>query len=109
MTTFEPHVEDGEPVVTYEVRGPVAVVTVNRPKYTNAQNSKVTYALDAAFVRAVDDDTVKVIVLAGNGRHFSGGHDIGTPGRDIDEPFQRKAATDKQAAAEAAQRAGSPA
>ncbi|MFE8013873.1 enoyl-CoA hydratase [Streptomyces antibioticus] len=90
-----------EQVVTYEVRGPVAVVTVNRPRYRNAQNSKVTYALDAAFTRAVDDDAVKVIVLAGSGEHFSGGHDIGTPGRDIHETFERKAViwwdhTDKQ-------------
>jgi enoyl-CoA hydratase len=90
-----------EQVVTYEVRGPVAVVTLNRPEYRNAQNSKVTYALDAAFTRAVDDDEVKVIVLAGNGKHFSGGHDIGTPGRDIHETFERKAViwwdhTDKQ-------------
>ncbi|GAA0277451.1 enoyl-CoA hydratase [Cryptosporangium japonicum] len=91
MATFEPALENGEPVVTYEVRGPVALVTVNRPKYTNAQNSKVTYALDAAFVRAVDDDAVRVIVLAGAGKHFSGGHDIGTPGRDIDESFDRRA------------------
>ena len=78
-------------VVTYEVRGPVAVVTLNRPRYRNAQNSKVTYALDAAFVRAVDDHKVKVIVLAGAGDHFCAGHDIGTPERDIDESFQRKA------------------
>ncbi|WP_083473768.1 enoyl-CoA hydratase [Frankia sp. R43] len=90
MTTHEPVADTGA-VVTYEVRGPVAVVTVNRPQYTNAQNSKVTYALDAAFVRATDDDEVKVIVLAGNGKHFSGGHDIGTPGRDIDETFDRRA------------------
>ncbi|MFC8433579.1 enoyl-CoA hydratase [Streptomyces sp. NPDC057253] len=80
-----------EQVVTYEVRGPVAVVTVNRPRYRNAQNSKVTYALDAAFTRAVDDDAVKVVVLAGSGEHFSGGHDIGTPGRDIHESFERRA------------------
>jgi len=78
-------------VVTYEVRGPVAMVTLNRPRYRNAQNSKVTYALDAAFVRAVDDDEVKVIVLAGAGDHFCAGHDIGTPERDIDESFERKA------------------
>lgn len=82
---------DDMPVVTYEVRGSVAVVTLNRPQYTNAQNSKMTYALDAAFVRAVDDDDVKVIVLAGNGKHFCGGHDIGTPGRDIDHSFERRA------------------
>jgi enoyl-CoA hydratase len=80
-----------ERVVTYEARGPVALVMLNRPRYSNAQNSKVTYALDAAFSRAVDDDDVKVIVLGGNGKHFCGGHDIGTPGRDADESFERKA------------------
>ncbi|WP_275295136.1 enoyl-CoA hydratase [Amycolatopsis sp. La24] len=80
-----------EQVVTYEVRGPVAVVTLNRPQYRNAQNSKMTYALDAAFTKAVDDPDVKAIVLAGNGKHFCAGHDIGTPGRDIDQSFERKA------------------
>ncbi|MER2138450.1 MAG: enoyl-CoA hydratase-related protein, partial [Arthrobacter sp.] len=76
--------DDAVEVVTYEVRETVAVVRLNRPEYRNAQNSKVTYALDAAFTRAVNDDAVKVIVLAGNGKHFSAGHDIGTPERDID-------------------------
>ncbi len=89
MSSEQPAAE--EQVVLYERRGPVAFVTLNRPEYRNAQNSKVTYALDAAFVRAVDDDDVKVIVLAGNGQHFCAGHDIGTPGRDIDESFERKA------------------
>ena len=80
-----------EDVVTYEVRGAVAFVRLNRPRYRNAQNSRVTYALDAAFTAAVDDDDVKVIVLGGNGDHFCAGHDIGTPGRDIDQSFERKA------------------
>jgi enoyl-CoA hydratase len=80
-----------EQVVTYDRRGPVAFVTMNRPDYRNAQNSAMTYALDAAFARAVDDVEVKVIVLAGAGRHFSAGHDIGTPGRDVDQSFDRKA------------------
>ncbi|WP_375385242.1 enoyl-CoA hydratase [uncultured Microbacterium sp.] len=82
---------DTPEVVRYETRGSVAIVRMNRPRYRNAQNSKMTYALDAAFTRAVDDDTVKVIVLAGNGDHFSAGHDIGTPERDIDQSFERKA------------------
>src|SRR6266516_1135837 len=77
--------------VEYERKGSVALVTMNRPEYRNAQNSAMTYALDAAFVRAVDDDEVKVIVLAGAGKHFSAGHDIGTPGRDVDVSFERKA------------------
>ncbi|WAP50490.1 enoyl-CoA hydratase [Arthrobacter sp. ATA002] len=83
--------DDSGEVVTYEVRGSVAFVRLNRPEYRNAQNSKVTYALDAAFTAAVQDDAVKVIVLAGNGKHFSAGHDIGTPDRDIDQSFERKA------------------
>lgn len=78
-------------VVTYEVRGAAAVVTMNRPEYRNAQNSQMTYALDAAFRRAVEDDEVKVIVLAGAGTHFSAGHDIGTPGRDVDVRYDNEA------------------
>ena len=76
-------------VVQYQVRDQVAIVTMNRPEYNNAQNSRMTYALDAAFKLACDDDTVKVIVLKGAGKHFSAGHDIGTPGRDVDQSFER--------------------
>ncbi|UJW28176.1 enoyl-CoA hydratase [Saccharothrix sp. AJ9571] len=76
--------------VRYEQRDAVAVVTMDRPDYRNAQNSAMTYALDDAFSRAVDDDSVKVIVLAGAGKHFSAGHDIGSPGRDADTSFDRR-------------------
>lgn len=78
-------------VVRYERRGPVALVTMDRPRYRNAQNSAMTYALDEAFTRAVDDREVRVIVLAGAGDHFSAGHDIGTPERDVDVSFPRRA------------------
>ena len=77
--------------VLYDVRDQVAVITLNRPEYANAQNSAMTYALDAAFGRAVNDDRVAVLVLAGAGKHFCGGHDIGTPGRDADQSFDRQA------------------
>jgi enoyl-CoA hydratase len=81
---------EDEPV-RYEKRGTTAIVTMNRPEYRNAQNSVMTYALDAAFGRAVDDDEVSVIVLAGAGKHFSAGHDIGTPGRDADVHYDNTA------------------
>src|SRR5215213_3204573 len=82
--------EDEGDVVIYTVNDGVAVVTMNRPRYRNAQNSAMTYALDAAFVRAVADDDVRVIVLAGAGEHFSAGHDIGTPGRDHHAAYDNK-------------------
>ena len=70
-------------IVLYSVEEGVAWITMNRPQYNNAQNGRMTYELDDAFKRAVADDEVKVIVLRGEGKHFSAGHDIGTPGRDV--------------------------
>ena len=77
--------------VRYETRGPIALVTMNRPQYRNAQNGAITYGLDRGFEQAVDDDDVKVIVLAGAGDHFSAGHDIGSPDRDAHIAYPKKA------------------
>jgi enoyl-CoA hydratase len=89
--------DGGSPVtdalVLYETLEATAVVTMNRPQVRNAQNAKMTHALDDAFVRAMNDDAVKVVVLAGAGPHFSAGHDIGTPERDIHRSFPRRATT----------------
>ena len=79
--------ETTEPVL-YEARGGIATVTMNRPAFNNAQNSQMTYALDAAFRRAVDDDAVKVIVLRG-GQALQRRPRHRHAGRDIDKPFDR--------------------
>jgi enoyl-CoA hydratase len=76
--------------VRYEVIDNVAWITMNRPQFNNAQNGQMTYALDDAFNRAVQDDGVRCIVLAGEGKHFSAGHDIGTPGRDLHHEFDKR-------------------
>ena len=71
--------ETDEPVLYAVVEG-VASVTLNRPTVNNAQNSQMTYALDDAFRRAVNDDAVKVIVLRANGKHFSWWDHTNKPG-----------------------------
>lgn len=81
--------ETDEPV-RYEVIENVAWITMNRPTFNNAQNGQMTYALDDAFNTAVRDDAVRCIVLAGEGKHFSAGHDIGTPGRDLHFEFEKR-------------------
>ena len=83
-------VYETEEPVKYEVDGPVAWITMSRPGFNNAQNGQMTYALDDAFQRAVNDDAIRCIVLAGEGKHFSAGHDIGTPGRDVHKSFERR-------------------
>ena len=60
----------------YEVDGAVATITLNRPEVANAQDSTMIDELDAAFDAADADDPVRVVVLAGNGKHFSSGHDL---------------------------------
>lgn len=63
--------------VLYEIPAPgVARITQNRPEARNAQNYQLTYDLNAAFDEAAADESVKVIILAGAGPHFSAGHDL---------------------------------
>ena len=62
--------------ITYEIQNQVAIVSLNRPEARNAQNAALLAELDETFERAVNDESVRVIVLRANGKHFSAGHDI---------------------------------
>ena len=62
--------------VRYAVDDSVAVITLDRPEAANAQNAELIDELDAALTRAEDDDAVRVVVLAAEGKHFSAGHDL---------------------------------
>ena len=68
-----------------ERTGAVLKITTNRPEVLNAQSRILLEELDDAFKRAVDDDAVRVIILAGAGKHFSAGHDLGSPQEMADQ------------------------
>ncbi len=70
--------------VLYEKIDRVAKITLNRPKYRNAQSTILLKELDRAFAAAAEDPGVHVIILAGAGDHFSSGHDLGTPDERAD-------------------------
>ena len=53
--------------IRYAVEGPVGRVILNRPNVRNAQSRVLREEMDAAFARAMDDDAVRVVVLAGEG------------------------------------------
>ncbi|MDZ7734691.1 MAG: crotonase/enoyl-CoA hydratase family protein [Acidimicrobiia bacterium] len=63
--------------VTYEVDGPVAVVTIDRPEVRNAVDRPTAEALVAAFRRFEGDDDAAVAVLTGAGGTFCSGADLG--------------------------------
>ena len=54
----------------------VARIVLARPDKRNAQDRPMLYALNDAFDAAAHDDSVKVIILAADGPHFSSGHDL---------------------------------
>jgi dihydroxynaphthoic acid synthetase len=61
----------------YEVDGPVAVVTINRPNRLNAFRAKTIEELIHAFKRAWADTDVRAIILTGQGdRAFCVGGDV---------------------------------
>jgi enoyl-CoA hydratase len=64
--------------VSYEKKGTVAYVTVNRPKVLNALNQRTWEDLTAAFEFGRDDADVRGVILTGAGdKAFIAGADIG--------------------------------
>lgn len=62
--------------VLEERRGPVQVLTLNRPRKRNAMNGAMARALAAAIDRAEADEDVRVCVLTGAGGSFCAGMDL---------------------------------
>jgi len=54
----------------------IASIAINRPEKRNALNPGLVSALTNAFVTAINDEDVKVIVLKANGEVFSAGADL---------------------------------
>ncbi len=76
-----------EDLVRYENPAPgVARVVLARAGKHNSLKPELIFAIDDAFARALADDSVKVVILAADGRNFSAGHDIA----DTVEDYQRK-------------------
>jgi enoyl-CoA hydratase len=58
--------------------GTIVRIMLNRPKQRNAQNRGMLVELNEAFLRAEAEDSVRVVILVGNGPMFSSGHDMGS-------------------------------
>jgi enoyl-CoA hydratase/carnithine racemase len=67
-----------EPHVRYEVKGPAAVLTLDRPEMRNALSQQAMGELAEGIERAESDPAVRVLVLTGAGdRVFCAGGDLG--------------------------------
>ena len=70
MTAFED--------ISYRVDGGIAHITVTRPDKLNAYRNETADELNAAFLKAEADASVKVAILSGEGRAFGAGYDLAT-------------------------------
>ena len=72
-------------IVKYEQKGAVAVITINRPDSMNAFTTQLSADLQLELEKAHNDDSVRVVVLTGEGRCFSAGADLksGLEGRSV--------------------------
>ncbi len=62
--------------ILVETRGPIALITLNRPKALNALNAQVIGELSEALANFEADPQIAVIVLTGSERAFAAGADI---------------------------------
>ena len=67
--------------ICYEVDGPAAVVTLDRPEQLNAFTGTMLGELLEAFDRADADDAVRAVIVTGAGRAFCAGADLAPAAR----------------------------
>ncbi|MET0143668.1 MAG: enoyl-CoA hydratase-related protein [Ilumatobacteraceae bacterium] len=80
--------------ITYELDGPAAVITLNRPELLNAFTTTMLDELVAAFDIADADDAVRVVIMTGAGRAYCAGADLSSGGDTFD--YEGRGAVDSK-------------
>lgn len=62
--------------IRYEIDGPIATITLNRPEARNAYSEAMVTELVGALDRAELDDQVRVVIVTGAGSAFCAGGDL---------------------------------
>jgi enoyl-CoA hydratase/carnithine racemase len=75
-----------EPLVLRAVTGPVAVLTLNRPRARNALNDAAREVLRAELEDLAEDPGVRVIILTGAGSAFCAGGDVKGMQERLEQP-----------------------
>ena len=68
--------ENDEPLVLRSNKEGVTTLTLNRPRQFNALSEEMLTALQDELNSIASDDTVRVIIIAANGKAFCAGHDL---------------------------------
>lgn len=84
--------------IRWETEGPVGWLTLNRPAKLNAISKPMVAELNRAMDEALGDDSVRVIVVKGEGRAFSAGFDLNRIVLPTARPRRRPRRSDRNCA-----------
>ena len=62
--------------IALETREALAWITLSNPKKINALSTRMVGEITDALNRCADNDSVKVIIIRAEGKHFCAGHDL---------------------------------
>ncbi len=79
---------NNEATVKTNINDNIALITLNRPKILNAMNGQMRSELLAAAQAVNENDGVRIVILAGEGKSFCAGADIAEP-RPADYDVQK--------------------
>ena len=63
-------------VLLQNVQDGIATLTLNRPQQYNALSGELLTALQSALDAIADDESIRVVIIAANGKAFCAGHDL---------------------------------
>lgn len=76
--------------ITYDVSGPIATITLNRPEKLNAYTWIMGAEMRDALTQVEEDDNLRVTILTGAGRGFCAGADLTRGGDTFDYSKREK-------------------
>ncbi len=76
LDTDSAGVRNNEGILLREERGPVALLTLNRPEARNALSEELMSSLQSQIDDISPSPSIRAVVIAGNGPVFCAGHDI---------------------------------
>jgi enoyl-CoA hydratase/carnithine racemase len=62
--------------ITFSVEGNIGIITLNRPNTINALSKMMIKEMIDALTKISTDETIKVIIIRANGKHFCAGHNL---------------------------------
>jgi len=63
-------------MIKYEIKNEIGILTLNRPEKRNALHPELVRQIKAKVKEAVEDESVKVLIITGEGKAFCAGADL---------------------------------